>query len=126
MSQAASMRYAAKLARKSPSEAATRCAVPATSLAMSSVFGTWDSPHPPATIVTTNRTPVHRAYCCAVPAFIAHLVMPMGRSPPADGSSTERESLRKENAETHETGTLPHLWSKDAARLPLPAHISAS
>src|SRR5580693_10627838 len=71
MSQAASMRYAAKLARKIPAELATLCAVPAKSLAMSSVFGTWDSPHPPATIVMIYRAPIHRAYCCAVPAFIA-------------------------------------------------------
>jgi hypothetical protein len=58
------MRYAAKLARKSPSERATRCAVPAKSLAMSSVFGTWDSPHPPDTIVMSSGAPIHRAYCC--------------------------------------------------------------
>jgi hypothetical protein len=51
MSQAPSIRYAAKLARKIPTELATRCAVPAKSLAMSSVFGTCDSPHPPSTIV---------------------------------------------------------------------------
>jgi hypothetical protein len=67
-----------KAGPKSPTELATRCAVPAKSLAMSSIFGTWDSPHPPATIVMRYRTPIHRAYCCAVPAFIAPLVMPCG------------------------------------------------
>src|SRR5580658_3939588 len=70
MSQAASRRYAAKLARKSPTELATLCAVPATSLARSSVFGTYASPHPPAMIVMTYRAPIHHPYFRAVPAFI--------------------------------------------------------